>query len=153
MLVVLSLSLLPLSLLPVLAPTARAQMASELVIDTAPVAQPARRSPDWTWALLGTGVGLVVAGLGTGVGAFVIQSDLDAVCDRTCPRSYGGYQMEGRVLAVTTDVLWLSGLVLSGFGLVAALTLEAEIEPLEAVPSVAFACDGHGCFGSLTGTF
>jgi hypothetical protein len=148
MLVVLSLSLLPVS-----ARGASAQVIStdSLVIDTAPVIQPPRRSPDWTWVLLGTGVGLIAAGLGTGAGALVIQSDLDAVCTRTCPRSYGGYQMEGRVLAVTTDVLWLSGLVLSALGLATALTLQVSVE--EGAPSVALACDGHGCFGNVTGTF
>lgn len=108
-----------------------------------------QRTPDWTWAVLGTGIGFVAVGLGTGIGALVVQSDLDRVCGLTCPRSVGDYQMEGRVLAVTTDVLWLGGIVLGALGLVAALTLREDVPPL----SVAFACDGTGCLGTAGGTF
>lgn len=110
---------------------------------------PARRTPDWTWVVLGTGIGFVAVGLGTGVGALVVQSDLDRVCGLTCPRSVGDYQMEGRILAITTDVLWLGGIVLGALGLVASLTVREDV----ALPAVAFACDASGCLGSVGGTF
>jgi hypothetical protein len=106
-----------------------------------------RRSPDWTWGLLGTGVGMVVASLGTGLGALLVQLDLDTVCSFTCPTAREEQQRGGRILAITTDVLWMGGAVLGAFGLVAAFTLEEE------VPPVAAFCDGSGCVGLVGGRF
>lgn len=104
------------------------------------------RTPDWTWAVLGTGIALVGVSLGTGLGATLIQLDLDQVCDITCPSRVEGLQREGRVLAITTDVLWMSGVVVAAFGLVAALTLR---EPV----AMSAACDEHGCLANVGGRF
>lgn len=116
-------------------------------IELSPTPSAPRASPDWTWVTLGVGITLFAGGLGTGIGALVVQADLDGVCTLTCPTRFGDYQAQGRILAVTTDVLLLSGGVVAVFGLVAALALADE------VPTPALACDEHGCFGSLTGRF
>lgn len=106
-------------------------------------AQEERGPPPWTWGVTLTGLALVVGAIGTGSGAWVVQERLNAVCDASCPASAGALQEEGRALAITTDILWLGGLVLSGFGLVTLLTVrEAEVR---------VSIDGTGL--RLTGTF
>lgn len=130
---------------------ARVSAAQEVILDeplAASVPDVERRSPDWTWALMGTGIGMVAAGLGTGLGALLIQLDLDTVCTLTCPTAREGQQRDGRILAISTDVLWMGGVVLGTFGLVAALTLQEDVAP----PVAAF-CDGHGCLGVVQGRF
>jgi hypothetical protein len=117
------------------------------------------RSPDWTWAVLGIGGGLVVAGLGTGAGVLVIQGELDQVCMLTCPSSHAELQRAGRALAISTDVLWLSGIVLAGFGLAAALALDEEVAldepspPSDVALTVLGGCDTTGCSVGLEGRF
>jgi hypothetical protein len=122
--------------------------AQDVPAETAETPRVDRRSPDWTWAVMGTGIGLVVVGLGTGLGALLIQLDLDGVCTLTCPTDREGQQQSGRILAITTDVLWMGGAVLGAFGLVTALTLQEDLTP----PVAAF-CDGSGCVGMAFGRF
>lgn len=101
--------------------------------------------------MLGLGSAMVLAGVGTGVGALVVQSELDQVCSLTCPRSYGALQDSGRALAISTDVLVIGGVLMAAFGVVTALTLQTEVD--DGVPDVIAGCDGHGCFAGITGSF
>lgn len=108
-------------------------------------AQEERGPPAWTWGVTLTGLALVVGAIGTGSSAWVIQGQLDTVCDASCPANAAVLQEEGRALAITTDILWLGGLVLSSFGLVTLLTVrEAEVR-------ADLSIDGTGL--RLTGTF
>ena len=126
-------------------PVAAQTPVDDAIVLEEPVA--AHRSPDWTWGLFGTGVGLVAASLGTGLGALLVQLDLDTVCSFTCPTAREEQQRNGRILAITTDVLWMGGAVLGAFGLVAAFALDEE------VPPVAAYCDGSGCMALAVGRF
>ena len=126
-------------------PAAAQAPADDVLVLEAPHLE--RRAPDWTWGLVGTGLGMIAASLGTGLGALLVQLDLDTVCSFTCPTAREEQQRNGRILAITTDVLWMGGAVLGAFGLVAAFTLEEE------VPAVAAFCDGSGCVGLLGGRF
>jgi len=112
-----------------------------------------RESPTWTWVMLGLGGAMVLGGAGTGIGALMVQGELDAVCSFTCPRSYGPLQDAGRALAISTDVLMIGGVVLAAFGLVASLTLESEVTPEAETLSVTAGCDGNGCFAAVRGSF
>lgn len=127
------------------APAAAQAPVDDVLVLEAPRLE--RRSPDWTWALFGTGVGMIAASLGTGLGALLVQLDLDTVCSLTCPTAREEQQRGGRILAITTDVLWMGGAVLGAFGLAAAFTLEED------VPAVAAFCDGSGCMGLAQGRF
>lgn len=125
--------------------------AQTIVRQSAAEARP-HRSPDWTWAVLGIGGGLIVAGLGTGGATLAIQGELDQVCMLTCPSSHAELQRTGRALAITTDVLWLSGLVLAGFGLAAALALDAPVD--DAAPiALTGGCGPTGCSLAIEGRF
>ena len=126
-------------------PAAAQEPVDDAILLEEPVV--ARRSPDWTWGLVGTGVGMIAASLGTGLGALLVQLDLDMVCSFTCPTAREEQQRGGRILAITTDVLWMGGAVLGAFGLVAAFTLEEDVPPLAAF------CDGSGCMALAAGRF
>lgn len=128
--------------------TTTAHAQDRLVLEPAPSVH--RESPAWTWVMLGLGGAMVLGGAGTGIGALTVQSELDQVCSFTCPRSYGALQDTGRALAISTDVLLIGGVVVAAFGVVAALTLQTEVDE---TPSVIAGCDGRGCFAAMTGHF
>jgi tetratricopeptide (TPR) repeat protein len=75
------------------------------------------------WVLLGTGGGLLVGSIATGVMAQSKAKDLDGACgDSDCPASQKSNIDTTRTLAITTDVLWSVGGACAVTGLVLWLT-------------------------------
>ncbi len=138
------------SLLVVVLSLGAAPLSAQERILLEPAPTVSRQSPAWTWVMLGVGGAMVLGGAGTGIGALLVQSELDQVCAFTCPRRFGPLQETGRALAISTDVLLIGGVVVAAFGVVAALTLQTEVDD---VPVVSAACDGSGCFGAIAGRF
>jgi hypothetical protein len=113
------------------------------------------RRPLWVpYVLLGTGGALLVTSLVTGLMSNHAYSELDSKCgkDQLCPSGYDWRDTRdrGKSLALATDVLALSGLVVAGTG--AVLWFLWRHDRTE-TPQAALACDGHGCFGHMRVSF
>ncbi|WP_236516805.1 tetratricopeptide repeat protein [Sandaracinus amylolyticus] len=109
----------------------------------------------WPWIVMGSGGALVVAGIVTGAVALSERSALDDECPlQLCP---AGSDVEGRqstieALAITTDVLLVTGTAAAVAGLVLGLVLGPRTEAIE-TPPVSAACTGEGCFVAVRGDF
>lgn len=108
----------------------------------------------WPWILAGGGAALVVAGVITGAVALGERSRLDDECPlQLCaPGSdVAGRQSTIESLAITTDVLLVTGGVAAVTGVVLGIVLGPRTEPLD--PPVRAGCTGQGCFVSVRGEF
>jgi hypothetical protein len=73
----------------------------------------------WTWVVGGTGAGLLVAALGTGVESQLEYTHLNAACmSNVCNPSQQGDIDRGKRLSIATDVLWPVGAAAVGVGIV-----------------------------------
>ncbi len=123
----------------------------------APSDPPARRTVDAAepsvvpWVLVGAGGLLAGGALVTGLLSLDDRSTLDDLCPArdACPAGYEETQARGQALAITTDVLWITGAAALGVGLIWALVEGTASSDTR----VAFGCDGHGCAGALQGAF
>lgn len=107
------------------------------------------------WIVGGVGVAIVIAGAVTGGLALAAQGDLESTCpDRACPAGYDfeGQASTGRTLAITTDVLLVTGAVAVGTGIVLLAVMGTGSS--ETPPATAgLACDGAGCAVAVRGRF
>lgn len=106
----------------------------------------------WPYVLGGTGAALLGTSLITGLMANSKASKLDRECseDDVCDRSLEGTKDSAQSLALATDVLWISGLIIAGAG-VTLFVLDANDG--ETAASVQAGCFGMGCGMLATGRF
>jgi hypothetical protein len=97
------------------------------------------------WLMVAGGGALVLAGAVTGLLAIGAESDLENLCphDR-CPAGFEDKQQEGGTLAAVTDVLWVTGVVAAGVGVVLLVAGEDD-----GGPDLRAGCDGSGCYASF----
>lgn len=112
------------------------------------------------WVVVGVGGALVVASIITGVLALDARSTLDRTCsaDGTCPPGFESTRSSGQGLAIVTDVLWITGALAIGTGLVLAIVdLTSSSGGSDEARADAFglggACTSDGCFVSAQGRF
>ena len=139
----------------------------ELVVDAAaplPAPEPAPSEPapprdtatstygPWPYVLGGTGAALLGTSLITGLMANSKASKLDRECDAdgSCDPSLRGTKDSAESLALATDVLWISGLIVAGAG-VTLFILDATDDASRA--EVQAGCFGTGCGLMASGTF
>lgn len=108
-------------------------------------------------------VGFVVAGAGLalGIGAIITgvlsRSDHNLLADQcdngSCPDTpeLRDAQSRGSTLAVTTDVLWITGTAALVAGVVLIVVLKDD--PSESSTGVSGSCTMDGCFGAVRGSF
>lgn len=106
------------------------------------------------WVVLGVGGALVVASVITGALALDARASLGNLCaaDRSCPPGYESMQSSGQTLAITTDVLWITGGLAVGTGVVLAV-LDATSGGSARRASIGGVCTGEGCLASVSGRF
>ena len=106
------------------------------------------------WIVVGVGGALVVASIITGVLALDARSSLASMCsaDGACPPGYESTQSSGQALAITTDVLWISGALAVGTGVVLAI-LDMTSGSSADQASIGGVCTGQGCVASISGRF
>jgi tetratricopeptide (TPR) repeat protein len=137
-----------------------------LEADTGPAAPPPAVAPSepppprdtaastygpWPYVLGGTGAALLGTSLVTGLMAKSKANELDRECDGdVCDESLQGTRDSAESLALATDVLWISGLVIAGAG-VTLFILDANDD--EAGTAVQAGCFGTGCGMLATGHF
>lgn len=126
-----------------------------------PVAAPAEPAPPpdtssdkygpWPYVLGGSGAALLGTSLVTGLMAKSKASKLERECDdNRCDPSLQGTKDSAESLALATDVLWISGLLVAGAG-VTLFILDANDD--EASATVQAGCFGTGCGVQATGRF
>jgi tetratricopeptide (TPR) repeat protein len=107
------------------------------------------------WVILGAGAALVVGGAITGGLALSSQGTLQSNCpNRECPPGYD-FESEastGRALAITTDVLVITGAAAVVGGVVLGVVLSAA-GGSSAAEHASIECDGTGCRAYVTGRF
>lgn len=102
------------------------------------------------FVVAGAGAALMIAGAITGGVALGTQSSLDERCpDRACPAGvdYVSERDTGKALAITTDVLLITGGVALAAG-IAWLIVELTGSSSSEQPPVAAACGPDGCMAS-----
>jgi hypothetical protein len=106
------------------------------------------------WIVVGVGGALVVASIITGVLALDARSSLERMCsaDGACPPGFESTQSSGQSLAITTDVLWITGALAIGTGVVLAI-LDMTSGSSSDQASVGGVCTGDGCVASISGRF
>lgn len=106
------------------------------------------------WIVVGVGGALVVASIITGVLALDARSSLERMCsaDGACPPGFESTQSSGQSLAITTDVLWITGALAIGTGVVLAI-LDMTSGASSDRASVGGVCTGEGCVASISGRF
>ena len=106
------------------------------------------------WIVVGAGGALVVASVITGVLALDARSSLTSMCsaDGACPPGYESTQSSGQALAITTDVLWITGALAVGTGVVLAI-LDMTSGGSSDQASIGGVCTGEGCLASISGRF
>lgn len=108
------------------------------------------RKPATPWIFMAGGAGLVLGSVATGIVSLNANSKLDKECDenRSCRPTLDATKRRAKTAAIATDVLWLSGAIFAGTGLVLRLTRSENGQP-----SVGVSCGSFGCGGSLSGSF
>jgi len=105
----------------------------------------------WPYVLGGTGAALLGTSLITGLMANSKAGKLDRECpDDTCPPSLKSTQDSAKSLALATDVLWISGLIVAGAGVTLFVLDASDDEPGTAVQAGCFAT---GCGMMASGRF
>lgn len=104
------------------------------------------------WVVVGVGGALLVGSLITGLLALDARSTLDRMCPTadTCPPGFESTQSSGQALAITTDVLWVTGLVAAGTGVVLAVLDLTSSHPSEGASAT---CTDQGCMAFAWGHF
>jgi hypothetical protein len=108
------------------------------------------RKPATPWVFLGSGAGLILGSIASGVVALNAENRLARECspNDVCDPSLSGTKKRAHAMAITTDVLWISGAVLASTGVVLLLT-----RPKRDQPSVGLGCNGLLCGASVSGRF
>jgi tetratricopeptide (TPR) repeat protein len=106
----------------------------------------------WPYVLGGTGAALLGTSLVTGLMANSKASKLERECDDdgNCDPSLQGTKDSAESLALATDVLWISGLIVAGAGVTLFILDESDDETGTAVQAGCFAT---GCGMLATGRF
>ena len=105
----------------------------------------------WPYVLGGTGAVLLGTSLVTGLMANSKASKLERECDgNDCDPSLQGTKDSAKSLALATDVLWISGLIVAGAG-VTLFILDANDD--ETGTAVQAGCFGTGCGMLASGHF
>lgn len=111
--------------------------------------------PGWVpWTVIGLGGATLVAGAIAGILTLSAQSSLEEDCpNQLCAVDYDldGERDSIDSLALTTDILLGTGLVVAGIG--AALFLFVEDGDATERPAATAACGPAGCFASVGGRF
>jgi hypothetical protein len=107
------------------------------------------------WVIAGVGGALAIGGVITGVLAMSSASSLESNCpDRACPPGYDheGEASTGRALAVTADVLLITGAAAIAGGIILGVVLGSSGGE-EAAEHATLACDQNGCMALARGDF
>lgn len=107
------------------------------------------------WVVIGVGGALIVGSVITGVLALDARSSLERMCaaDGSCPPGFEDTQSNGQALAITTDVLWITGALAAGTGVVLAILDMTSGSSTSDHATLGGACTADGCFASLQGRF
>lgn len=101
----------------------------------------------------GVGLALEVAALVTGLLASSDHATLTEQCPNgLCPdrQDLRDAHSRGAALALTTDVLWATGLVAIGTGVALLFAMQ---ERADETPQAAVSCGSEGCYGAIRGRF
>lgn len=101
----------------------------------------------------GVGLAIEVAALVTGLLASSDHATLTEQCPNgLCPdrQDLRDAHSRGAALALTTDVLWATGLVAIGTGVALLFAMQ---ERADETPQAAVSCGSEGCYGAIRGRF
>jgi tetratricopeptide (TPR) repeat protein len=104
----------------------------------------------------GVGLALVGAGIGVGVASSGNLSTLEDRCPGdVCPDDpeLRSTQSTGETLALTADILWITGAAATITGVVLIFVLQDDAESDTASARIGGACTLDGCFASVEGSF
>ncbi len=134
-------------------PEEREAQAPQSTGSSAAPAPEAAGGGTWTpgWIIGGVGVATALAGVVTGGLALGEQSALDAMCDGShlCEPGFEATRDSAGLLAGLTDVLLVTGGVVTVVGLVLALTVSTGDDG----PSATLVCTGTGCLAVAEARF
>jgi len=101
---------------------------------------------------MGAGGALLVGALVTGLMTHSRKSRVDELCrtPSNCTGDFESVVSSGRRLGITTDILWITGGLTAGAGL---LWLMLGRGPEDSDTSAGIACDSSGCMASMQGAF